>query len=76
MKRWLAFIIICAFAVGLWGCSQKEPVAFGHAIVCPDCGGYRSEDTEFCAICERNENIKEWFEYEPNDENISIQIDN
>ena len=55
---------------------EEDPVAFGHAIICPDCGGYRNEDAETCPICARNENIKGWLESERNDENISIPIDN
>lgn len=76
MKKWIVFLLLSVCALGLVGCSKEDPVAFGHAIVCPDCGGYRNEDTETCPICVRNEALKEWLKSEQKDENISIQIDN
>ena len=76
MKNWIVFLLLSVCALGLVGCSKEDPVAFGHAIVCPDCGGYRNEDAETCAICVRNEALKEWLKSEQKDENISIQIDN
>lgn len=62
MKKWIAFALLSAFVFGLCGCSYKELAVFGHAVVCPDCGGYRNEDIEPCLICARNENIKKWLE--------------
>ena len=76
MKKWIVFLLLSVCALGLVGCSKEDPVAFGHAIICPDCGGYRNEDAETCPICVRNEALKEWLKSEQNDENISIQIDN
>lgn len=76
MKMLMIFGLLFACILGLFGCAQKESVAFCHAVVCPDCGGYRSEDAEFCPGCERNENLKAWLESEKKDESISILIDN
>ena len=76
MKKWIVFLLLSVCALGLVGCSKEDPVPFGHAIVCPDCGVYRNEDADSCRICARNENIKEWLESERNDENTSIPIDN
>ena len=76
MKKLIIFGLLFACIMGLLGCAQKESVAFGHAVVCPDCGGYRNEDAEFCLGCKRNENLKEWLESEKKVENISILIDN
>ena len=76
MKKLIIFGLLFACIMGLLGCAQKESVAFGHAVVCPDCGGYRNEDAEFCIICARNENLKEWLESEKKDEIISALIGN
>ena len=75
MKKWIVFLLLSIYTLGLLGCSKEDPVVFGHAIVCPDCGGYCSEDLEFCPICARNEDLKVWLESEQKDENVSIQID-
>lgn len=76
MKMLMIFGLLFACIMGLFGCAQKESVAFGHAVVCSNCGDYRSEDAEFCPGCERNENIKAWQESEKKAENISILIEN
>ena len=76
MKKLILYGLLFACAMGLLGCAQKESVVFGQAVVCPDCGGYRSEDAEFCPVCARNENLKEWLESEKKAESISILIDN
>ena len=76
MKKLIILGFLFACVMGLFGCSQKESGAFGHAVVCPDCGSYRNEDAAFCPVCERNENLKEWLESEKIAESISILIVN
>ena len=76
MRKFVVFVLVLICIFGLLGCSKEETLIFSHAVVCPDCGGYRNEDAETCTSCARNEKIKEWFESEQNDENTVIQIDN
>lgn len=51
MKKWIVFVLLSALALGMWGCSKKDLVVFGCAMLCPDCGGYHNEDAEVCPIC-------------------------